>query len=242
MRLRVDLAVTVPKDVERQDLNEDAWAADEAVTRIAVSDGASESFDSRAWARLLVNAYARDHGFSTEWLEKVLAEYLSSIDYESLTWSKQAAYDRGSFATLLGVELAPDRSDVKVLAIGDSTAFHLRHGQLLVSFPYTTAEEFDCRPLLLSTLASSNAFVHESGFFCQISSSTWHVQNGDILLLATDAVSQWALREVGMENSALRFVSTVDSDSDFRIEIEKLRSDGRIRLDDSTIIRLVVEG
>lgn len=240
-RLRVDLAVTVPKDTERRDLNEDAWAVDDSVTRVALSDGASESFDSRTWAKLLVNAYATDSSFSAEWLDKVLASYVAAVDYEALTWSKQAAFDRGSFATLLGVEMAPNGLDVEVLALGDSVAFHVRANQLQVSFPYTTAEQFDARPELLSTKASSNAFVSEPGFFWRNSSSTWNVQPGDVLLLATDAVAQWALRERDTEPTPWSFLCSVSSGEDFESKVLDLRQESQIRLDDSTLIRLIVE-
>jgi hypothetical protein len=205
-----------------------------------VSDGASESFDSRAWAALLVNAYIADPAFSALWLSKVLATYLATVDYESLSWSKQAAFDRGSFATLLAVEVAPN-GNIEVLALGDSVAFHLRGDKLVTSFPYTSAEEFDARPQLLSTVAVSNTFITEPGFFGRNTSRTWHVQAGDIILLATDAVSQWALRERQSERDALNYLRAVASLEDFELEVLELRRQARIRVDDSTIIRLVVE-
>ena len=241
MRLRVDLAVTVPKDIERRALNEDAWSIDQSVTRVAVSDGASESYDSRAWATLLVNAYIADHEFSAEWLAKVLATYLATVEYESLSWAKQAAFDRGSFATLLALEVAPNDSDIEVLALGDSVAFHLRGGELLTSFPYTSAEEFDARPQLLSTVAANNAFITEPGFFGRNSSRTWHVQVGDVILLATDAVAQWALLEREPDRNALRYLRDVTALEDFEPQVLELRRQARIRVDDSTLIRLVVE-
>lgn len=240
MRLRVDLAVTVPKDIERRELNEDAWAVDESVTRVAVSDGASESFDSRAWATLLVNAYIADPAFSAEWLAGVLNAYLATVDYESLSWSKQAAFDRGSFATLLALEVAPN-CDVEVLALGDSVAFHLRDDELLASYPYTTPEEFDARPKLLSTVSAGNAFISEPEFFLRNSCRTWHVQTGDVILLATDAVSQWALREQLPEQAALNYLRKVASLEAFETEVLELRRQARIRVDDSTLVRLVVE-
>lgn len=240
MRLRVDFVVTVPKDIERRALNEDAWAVDESVTRVAVSDGASESFDSRAWATLLVNTYITNPAFSAEWLASVLKAYLTTVDYESLSWSKQAAFDRGSFATLLALEVAPN-SDVEVLALGDSVAFHLRGDELLASFPYTIPEEFDARPQLLATIAAGNAFIAEPGFFGRNTSRTWHVQAGDVILLATDAVSQWALSERYPDQTALSYLRTVASLEAFEAEVLELRRQGRIRVDDSTLVRLVAE-
>lgn len=240
MRLRVDLAVTVPKDIERRPQNEDAWAVDDLVTRVAVSDGASESYDSRVWSNLLVNAYIADPAFSPEWLEAVLRSYLATVDYDALSWSKQAAFDRGSFATLVAIEVAPN-SDVEVLALGDSVAFHMRGQELVASFPYTTPEEFDARPQLLSTIPSNNAFITEPGFFIRNTSRTWRVQRGDVLLLATDAVAQWALRERLPGQEALHYLRSVGSNEDFEAKVLELRGQRRIRVDDSTLIRLVVE-
>lgn len=242
MRLRIELAVTVPKDIRHQELNEDAWAVDETLTKVALSDGASESFDSRTWARLIVGTYANDSAFSAEWLGSVLANYLATIDYEALSWSKQAAFDRGSFATLLGLELAPNGANVEILALGDTVAFHLRDSKLVASFPYTDAAEFDKRPQLLSTVAASNDFIRESGFFGRNTSRSWSVKAGDVLLLATDAVAQWALLEQGPDLDALIFLQSVASDEEFESTILKLRQERRIRLDDSTLIRIVVEG
>jgi Stage II sporulation protein E (SpoIIE) len=241
VRLRLDLAVSVPKDPERQDLNEDQWACDDVVTRLAVSDGASESFDSRTWARLLVDRYVQDTGITPDWVEQVLEQYLASSDFSNLSWSKQAAFERGSFATLLGVELAPEGGQVEVIGLGDSVAFLVAGGLLKVSFPYTTPEEFDARPQLLSTITANNAFVGEPGFFGENTSKTWFVESGDILLLATDAVAQWMLREQGESPTAIERLLTTKDAAAFEALVLQLRLERRIRLDDSTVLRLVVE-
>lgn len=242
MKLRVDLALTVPKDIECPQYNEDAWAVDDTVTKIALSDGASESFDSRTWAHAIVYAYSEDSSFSVSWLKNVLLNYLSAVDYESLSWSKQAAFDRGSFATLLGLELAPNGLEVEIIAIGDSVAFHVRNNQLLTSFPYVSAEQFNARPLLLSTVSSSNAFINEPRFLKRHTSSTWPVQGGDMILLATDAVAQWALnKDKAYKENVISYLLAVKSAEEFESKILELRREARIRVDDSTLIRLIVE-
>lgn len=240
MLLRLNFAVSVPKDPARHDLNEDVWAVDERLVRVAVSDGASESFDSRTWARLLVEKYMADPAITSDWVDSAVAKYKASVDYEQLSWSKQAAYDRGSFATLLAVELALNGTEVEVLAIGDSVAMHVSSGVLLASFPYTTPEEFDSRPKLLSTLTSANSFVAELGFLNKNSSKTWPVKPGDYLLLMTDAVAQWVLREQAETPSALLRMLEVTQAHEFEELVLKLRQEHRMCLDDSTLVRLIV--
>jgi len=235
VRLRIDLAASVAKDLKRPDLNEDAYALGDA--RFALSDGASESYDSRTWARLLTEAYVLDQGVCVPWVADRVRTYLDSTDFASLSWSKQAAFERGSFATLLGLELAPNGTDAEVLAIGDSLAAHVRDGVILDSFPFQHAEQFDARPRLLSTLAAANDFVGESNFFTN-SSITWPVRPNDQILLVTDAVGHWLLAH----EEALTTLSVVSSNEEFGQLVADRRLDKTMRLDDSTILRIVVEG
>lgn len=233
MRLSIDLAASVPKDPQRQDLNEDAYAV--GASCVAVTDGASESYDSQAWARLLADAYAKEQTVSVEWVAERIRAYLESTDVESLSWSRQAAFDRGSFATLLGLELVPDKNEVDVLAVGDSLAVHVRDGAVRSSYPFAKPEEFDTRPRLLSTLTTANAFINEHEFF-KNNSKAWKVQPGDCILLMTDAVGHWLLTHP----EELPILLTLSSVEAFEQFVMERRHDRRMRLDDSTILRIAI--
>ncbi len=240
MRFRVDLAASVAKDCEREELNEDAWAFNETLTCIAVADGASESYDSQRWAKLLVEAYVHDQSVSAAWVADRVQEYVSCADYPALSWARQAAFDRGSFATLLGLELAPNGTDAEVLAIGDSLAVHVRNLAKQNSFPFSQSEQFDARPQLLSTISANNSFVGTSDFFKKNSSSTWAIQPGDIIYLMTDAVGHWLLRECESAG-ALGILSSIVTKEEFQALVMALRHERRMRLDDSTVIRIAIE-
>lgn len=234
MRLRLDLVVSTAKDQKRQDLNEDAYALDKG--RLALSDGASESYDSQTWAKLLTNAYVLDQRVSTSWVADKVQAYVASVDFASLTWSKQAGFERGSFATLLGLEMAPSGTDADVLAIGDSLALLVRNGMKLTSFPFHNAEQFDARPELLSTLTAANVFVSKSDFFTS-NSVTWSVQSGDQILLVTDAIGHWLLSC----DEALGILLTVKTQEEFERLVLERRSNKTMRLDDSTVLRIIVD-
>lgn len=234
MRLRVDLVASVAKDPQHQDLNEDAYALGDI--RLALADGASESYDSRSWARLLTEAYVLDQSVSVSWVADRVRTYLDSSDFASLSWSRQAAFERGSFSTLLGLELAPNGNDVDVLAIGDSLAVHIRNGAIFSSFPFQHPDQFDARPRLLSTLTTANDFVGESDFFTA-SSITWSVQPGDQVLLLTDAVGHWLLAR----EDALTALDAVTSKEEFERLVLSRRQDKTMRLDDSTVLRIAID-
>lgn len=231
----MELAASVSKDPKRQDLNEDAFA--EGDTCFALSDGASESYDSKSWAQLLTEAYIQNQSVDVPWVTERVRNYANASDFESLSWSRQAAYERGSFATLLGLKGGANVSDVDVLAIGDSLAVHVRDGLMLTSFPFQQAGQFDARPQLLSTLAIANDFVRESDFFPS-NSITWSVQPGDQILLVTDAVGHWLLSQ----DKALAELNSISDQNEFELLVVEHRLDKTMHLDDSTFLRILVTG
>ena len=155
---------------------------------LAVSDGASESFDSRTWARLLVARYMASQEVDPAWLQAAVADYDAVYAGAALPWSQQAAYDRGSFATLLGVIHDAANDSLEVLAIGDTTAVLLDGAHFFGSYPIQRAAEFEQRPQLLSTLAQHNAFVSQSGFIRQ------HSETGNVTTIERKTVLTDAFR------------------------------------------------
>ena len=143
-RIQLDLALSVAKDSQQSDLNEDAFDKGIDGTTYAVSDGASESYDSRTWARLLVEKFIEDSEFNSEWVVSAQKKYESNVDFQSLSWSKQLAFERGSFATLLGLNFS--KNIANIFSIGDSLAVHIRQNSYLDSYPFHQPEQFDSRP------------------------------------------------------------------------------------------------
>ena len=178
--------------------------------------------------------------FSTAWVNEAVAEYINGVVADALSWSQQAAYERGSFATLLGVHMPESAEAVEVVAIGDSVAFHLRNGDLIATFPYSSAQEFDQRPTLLSTLAPKNSFLEGAQTGTRPRNEAWSVRPGDVLLLLTDAVAEWVLRERSEDSSATTVLSNVRSEVDFQQLVATLREQKRMRCDDATAVRLVI--
>jgi len=71
---RLPLALSIPKTEDSR--NEDGFYRS-AKGVYALSDGASVSFDSASWARILVRHYARNPEFTHEWLSGAIAEFAS---------------------------------------------------------------------------------------------------------------------------------------------------------------------
>jgi hypothetical protein len=237
LKLRLDFAASLSKDLQRPELNEDSFAIDVSAGRVAIADGASESYDSRRWAKILVDAFVVEPIVTREWLNELTSRYALSANFDALTWSAQAAFERGSFSTLLGMEIFSKGDTVGVVAVGDSIAVLGRDREILTSHPFTSATEFSRRPTLLCTLDINNDFFNNT--FISNSWVTWRVRPGDRLYMMTDAVGEWFLKSASAcKMIELNSITTVDDFVDLISWLRKVRG---IRIDDSTIIRLSVQ-
>jgi hypothetical protein len=51
----------------------------------------------------ILRRFAQNPNFSKEWLGAAISEFRELYDRDTLPWMKQAAFDKKSFASLLGV-------------------------------------------------------------------------------------------------------------------------------------------
>lgn len=217
---------TIGKQASEPHLNEDAAAYSNVSGVYAVSDGASESFASRRWARVLVARYLRRPIIDEGWLTRAIAEYNAAFERAGMSWSAQAAFDRGSFATLLGLRFVP--SGVSILGIGDSLAVLDDGAEISATFPYVEPDQFRANPLLLSTIHDRNAAILDSDF-----TAHWHLHGAHRLYCMTDAIGAWLLSNRSDRMARLR---ALRSRAEFVTLVEAARADGTMRRDDTTLL------
>ena len=238
MHLRIVFQGTVPKDDGPQATNDDCYAGNESRQRFAVADGASESYDSARWSRLLTDAWVTGgSAVSKTGLETLIREYEAACDPVTLSWSKRGAFERGSFATLLGVSTRGDHA--RIAAFGDSIVVGFPISGATQSFPYTFAEEFDRRPLLLSTNTDANKAVLKR-VTVRGCVTAWPLVPGTTLLLMTDALGQWLLRH-NADGPARDALQAIRSCEEFGAFVTAERSTSTMRIDDTTLVHLQAE-
>ncbi|RAS19540.1 hypothetical protein [Paraburkholderia bryophila] len=240
--MRQEFAGSVPKEPGSPEANEDALAIPDGSNRFALSDGASDSFDSKLWAKLLANRFVDDPGVSPAWVACALAGYEAAHDISSMSWSKQAAFERGSFATLLGGEYLADHHAVELLAVGDSVALLIDDEQLVSAWPFDDPDRFQERPSLLSTIRRHNGFL-DAGDFWTRHGTTLHLNKLNVprLLCMTDALGEWALRSARDNGDGLRELASLRSEEQLAELVLRERAAKRMRVDDSTLLVLSFE-
>lgn len=179
---------------------EDAVAVDPRRGVLAVADGASSSFGAGIWADTLTKQFVKTppkplsiSSFS-DWLGQARVASPEAVGGESDNpngwWSEQGAR-QGAFSTVVGAAIMSDGGSrvATVMCLGDSCAFVLTGpvGERVVrrSLPYEDAEQFGSHPSLLGSMSDRQ---HDEPTWTTIPTAP-----GDLLVLASDAVSEWLL-------------------------------------------------
>jgi hypothetical protein len=229
----------VPKDFAFKSDNEDAYRYSPSKRIAVLSDGASESFDAKLWAKLLVKYFIDNQCVNTAWFNSIKQSYRRKFDFNNLSWAKQAAYVRGSFASLLSVIEDPKGETVKVLAIGDSIAFLIKDNCLVDSFPYSMSSEFNQHPLLISTNFIDQNFLESTDSLLRYQ-HTWLIEKyvPCYILLMTDALAAWSLKKAEDGNPQWSTLTNIRKLAELRKLVKSERRSGAMRVDDSSLIVL----
>lgn|SRR5262245_13146707 len=215
---------------------EDAYAVEAAALRFAVADGASETSFAKQWAELLVDRFVHEppapEGLR-EWVAPMQAAWAGSNKPKATAWYAEEKARDGAFSSLLGVTL--DQNRWRALAIGDSCLFLVRSGRLKRAFPLELAEQFNNRPVLLSSVSRANQRVWD-----EVRVGEGDLVEKDQLLLMTDALAQWFLLEAELGRRPWAALARAKTQEEFGSLVDMLRSGGALRNDDTTMVRVEV--
>ena len=235
-KLPLPLAFSIPKGEDWR--NEDSFYRS-AKGVYALSDGASVSFDSASWARILVRRYTKNPEFTREWLSAAMAEFRKLYDRDSLPWMQQASFDKGSFASLLGIRFFDGGRLIQVLSIGDSLAVLCDGDCIKATFPFSAASEFNRSPQLLCTNPTENVFLDEVDVgYDLVADWSFGGLKQPALLCMTDALGHWLLSQRDCDTSPISELRKVKTPVAFARFVLGERAAGRMKRDDTTLIAL----
>jgi len=233
--------ILLPKSGFEASECEDSIGVDEQNCRFAIADGATEAFDARNWAERLAQHWVCSDSALTgetfhEWVASEALELHASWKQLTLSWYAEEKARKGSFAAFVGVELdlRTDMPAWKVIALGDACLLHCRDSALIKSLPLSNSASFNSAPVLVASdpaiyKTTEQALVIDSG----------RCENGDVLLLASDAAAAWYLERFEQQNFSDVF-KTHDTEALAQF-FENERDAGRIRNDDIAVMRLEVQ-
>jgi len=237
--MKVKFAETVPKDSFFPMSNEDTIKINCEVNKISVSDGASESFNSKLWSEILTDQFIKSVNIDLNWINDSIQIYSNSFQLNDLSWSKRAAYERGSFATLIGLEYFKSENIVKTIAIGDSLIVLIDEDKIVDTHLYKNQFQFQNHPELIST----NIFLNDVFFkndFNEIHYKSWNLNEfkKPLILCTTDALGEWLLKNIEENNEKWKKLLEFSDLSSYEEFILLQRQEKLIRTDDTTLVVL----
>ena len=167
-------------------------------------------------------------------LPELQKQWYAEVVKKDMPWYAQEKFYIGAYSTILSFKLEENSYDL--ISIGDSCFFHIRAEQLENSFPLTHSEQFNDRPLLLSSYANNNEEIMEN----ILGKSGWKWKTGDEFYLMTDALACWFLGETETESRPWAKIRALKQ-GNFKHFIAKLRSTKELRNDDVTLIRVITK-
>jgi hypothetical protein len=234
---------SVPKELSYPDSNEDCFAISDNNLSCAISDGASESFDSKAWAKSLCSNFICKETTLLDLskpeqlcvlFNKARNDFNSDYVNRELTWSQKLAFDRGNFATLVGV--IEESNYIRILAIGDSVAVWFTPQVAFKSHLLRSSAEFNLRPLLASSIAADDAhfFAENPSRWSVIEIKKDCIKDG-VLYLMTDAIAYHLFTLIeNKEHKKVIDILQLNSEDFTRWVIEN-RSLRSLKIDDTTL-------
>ena len=237
-------AFSCPKSGNSAEEYEDAWAQRQTRTpaglRVAVADGATESSFAKLWAVLVAESYVRSEVTGAEFFERLQPArrlWRQRLAGRPLPWFATEKAEQGAFAAFLGVQIDAPRSRWTALAVGDCCLMQVddvgKRMRVLKAFPLEKSSQFTMSPYLIGS--KSNGEPPNE----RIQISKGSLRDGDMLVLATDAVAAWLLKQ--HENGRplwkwlYRKLGTPES---FAAMVAYGRKNG-LRNDDFTLVRVI---
>ena len=238
-------ALWLAKEGSHTDEWEDACGYSESRGTFSVADGASSAPRAHEWASQLVASFVLtsepplDLASFERCVNGAAQAFMSraSQSSESDAWYVREAASRSSYATFLGLRVrAHGRQGAwEAVAVGDTCLFRVREGKLLGSFPLQSPDEFNPTPSLIPSSRGGNA----SGLNPSMAAGACRA--GDVFLLASDALAQWALATARDDASVWYVLASIRSTM-FRQMVADLRATGAMVNDDVTLLRCCMTG
>jgi len=224
---------------------EDAAALSLRQRRFCVADGATESYDSRRWARLLTRCWAASTQLLTKeefepWLSRLGGRLERRWGRKALPWYAEEKARGGAFAAFVGIAFIPsaDRLVWQAVALGDSCLVQVQNGAIVHAMPLSDPEAFGYHPTLIPSNLQRQQGIGEQ-FTVANGNAAWH----DSFLLLTDAIAAWYLRMSSEEPSRVEELAQLLDANDtpgFERFVERERADKSLRNDDVAVLRITV--
>lgn len=216
----------------RFDYIQDKFKIDVEKSKFVIADGATQGFESQLWAEKICDTFNKiDHLDVARLIEefKIIAEEFNNLEYNfadgPMGVIERSRSKIGGTSTFLGLLIS--EGTAQVYAYGDSNLFLIRDDQVVTSFPYMNSLE-----LLENNYFLNTRRLLDDHFEVNINQKSFSLDNNDIIVMASDAISNLIFND----NEELQKILNISNFEDFKEYCEVRWESKSLQEDDITIV------
>ncbi|MDB9507202.1 PP2C family serine/threonine-protein phosphatase [Microcystis aeruginosa CS-338/01] len=236
------------KEMETISGCQDNFSYNEAKNCFAIADGATQSFYSSIWSKLLVDYFCEnpqiDKNNWQEWLELIQQKWLEEVRAElekaksgnNFAWIEiYNGLERSKSATSTFIGLQFIENQAKISIVGDSCLFIFQGNQLIQTHLLKKSTDFNNQPEYFGSRSKNND--HEPEF---LDIELKYKQHSDKLyfVLATDALAEYIFKYTEQQRDILTTLLTIQEFENF---VKSARQDDTIKMKNDDVTLMILE-
>lgn len=244
------------KEMENISGCQDNFSSNEAKNCFAIADGATQSFYSSIWSKLLVNYFCENpqidknnwqewlKPIQKEWLEEVRAELEKAEKGENPAWIEiQNRLNRFESATSTFIGLQFIENQAKISIVGDSCLFifqgnKLKGNQLIQTHLLQNSTDFNNQPEYFGSRYKNNDYEPK---FLDIELKYKQFSDKLYFVLATDALAEYIFKYTEQQRDILKTLLKINSEQEFENFVKYARQDDTIKMKNDDVTLMILE-
>jgi|GEM_PF-2225315 serine/threonine protein phosphatase PrpC len=242
------------KEMETISGCQDNFQSDTANNCFAIADGATQSFYSSIWSKLLVDYFCEnpqiDKNNWQEWLKPIQGQWLEEVR-EKLAIAKTCdntawieihnRLNRFESATSTFIGLQFIENQAKISIVGDSCLFIFKgnQNQLIQTHLLQNSTDFNNRPGYFGSRSKNNDDYEPEFLDIELK----YEQHSDKLyfVLATDALAEYIFKYTEQQRDILTTLLKINTEQEFENFVAVARHDDTIKMKNDDVTLMILE-
>jgi serine/threonine protein phosphatase PrpC len=240
------------KEMETISGCQDNFSYNEAKNCFAIADGATQSFYSSIWSKLLVDYFCEnpqiDKNNWQEWLELIQQKWLEEVRAElekaksgnNFAWIEiYNGLERSKSATSTFIGLQFIENQAKISIVGDSCLFIFQGNQLIQTYLLKKSTNFNDRPGYFGSRSKNNDDYEPEFLDIELK----YKQHSDKLyfVLATDALAEYIFKHTEQLGDILTTLLKINTEQEFENFVKSARHNGTIKMKNDDVTLMILE-
>ncbi|MCZ8119581.1 MAG: protein phosphatase 2C family protein [Microcystis sp. LE18-22.4A] len=240
------------KEMETISGCQDNFSYNEAKNCFAIADGATQSFYSSIWSKLLVDYFFENpqidknnwqewlKPIQEQWLEEVKAELQKAKSGNNFAWIEIYNGLNGfqpATSTFIGLQFIENQAKVSI--VGDSCLFIFQGDKLIKTYLLQKSADFNNRPGYFGSYPKNNNDYKPE--FLDIELKYKQPSDKLYFVLATDALAEYIFKYTEQQRDILTTLLKISSEQEFENFVKYARQDDTIKMKNDDVTLMILE-